>query len=352
MTPVSRGLALGLLFLLVAGAAVTALITGADGLGPVIEQTAVAALLGGLGLAAGLRWAVHELVVPLIVVAVLATAVLFLTPAGRVEYGALRNLHVGVTLQPAALWLIAAQFAAAAVAVSVGQTPGHRRPSVAAMLVRLAVTLAGAVGTAVAMPELSVLPPIAAGLVAVAWMSGRKRLALVPIALALLALALSPLLPYVRRRWIGWLDPNSDRLGVGFEYRALASTVARSVWFGSPPGAAPHLSSPASDYWIVSAMWRLGRVAVVGWVGALVAAVGAVVRLPGRFGMERTSQEALLAAAVGAGMLAALAVHAAYNLGLMPITAMPAPLVGGAGTYSGVQLFGLAFVLARVGRRA
>ncbi len=336
MSPASRGLLGWLFVLLLVGAAISVEITGTDGLLQAVEQTAVALVLGALGVWLGLHRAADELVVPLVVVAGLATLILFLTPAGRPEYGALRNLHVGVTLQPAALWLIAAQFAAATVAAG---HAGHRW--------WLAAALAGSVATAIAMPELSVLPPIAAGLVAVAWMSGRRRLALVPIALALLALALSPLLPYVRRRWIGWLDPDSHRLGAGFEYRALAATVARSVWFGPPSGATPHLSSPATDYWVASAMWRVGRAAVIAWVLALVGVIAAVVRLP----FHRTTQEALLAGAVGAGMLAALAVHAAYNLGLMPITAMPAPLAGGAGTFSGVQLFGLCFVLARLGRR-
>lgn len=294
----------------------------------VVVEGALALAAGAAGVALGKRLSLDALVVPLTLAAAATTALLW-TGLGWSHQGALRLVDVGILIQPSALWILACHFAAAAVA------SGHRE-----RLPWLVVGLIGSTVSALAMPELSLAPQVAAGLSVVAWRSGHRKLALVPIGAALVAIALSPLLPYAQRRWTGFLDPEAHRLGAGYEYRALRAVVAGSGWFGPAGGSMPRLSSPSDDYWLASAMWQLGRIPVVAWVVGL---VGTLLRAERR--RRDRSPRSLAASAIVAGLLVALVIHAGYNLGLFPITATSIPLGGPNGFVTAVSFFGLGFAL-------
>jgi len=190
------------------------------------------------------------------------------------------------------------------------------------------------------MPELSIVPQVVAGLLVVAWLTGRRRLAVVALGAIVLAIAASALIPYVRRRWIGFLDPDGHARGAGYDYRALGRLVRQSLWLGSPDGVMPRTSSPSDDYWLAAGMWRLGKLPVLAWIAAFVVTLRGVQRYSSR---PQETGHSLLAQAIVASVLTALAIHAGYNLGLWPITAISAPFSGIIGGVTAVTLFGLCF---------
>ena len=323
----------GLLWLLMvlAGAAMTATVVEAGRFNEFVVQLGLGLLLGLSGFSLGRRYTVRRLVGPLTLIAAFATILVFLTPLGVVEYGARRHLHIGLVLQPAPLLLLATQFALVAAADGWRPAKGW-----------LTVALLCAAVAAAAMPELSLVPQLAASATVVAWPSDRRRLALIPVVLLVLLLLLSTLIPYVQRRWVGWLEPELHALGAGFDYRALARTTEHSVWWGPGSSERPlKLFSPADDYWFAAVMARLGRVPVFLWVLGLIASLRNALKPRSQPG---SSDHALLAT-VAAAMSASLVVHVGYNMGMWPITAVPMPLTGTMGTAIGVQLFGLCFAL-------
>lgn len=296
---------------------------------PLVPEVLLGLAGGAAGLALGRRTSVEALVAPLVALASVAS-LLLLTPLGEVRLGAVRNLELGLLIPPAALWVLASHVAVAAVAA------GSRRHQP-----WLAAALMGGLGAAALMPELSILPQIVAGLVVVAWLVGRRGWVVIPVALGLVAVALSPLLPYVERRWLGWLDPRGHAQGAGYDYQALSRLVRESGWLGAPEGVMPRSSSPTEDYWLAAAVWRLGRLPMLAWLGGLTAALWGVHRR-----RSGASPRRMMGSAIAAGMVAAVAVHAGYNLGFLPITAIGLPFAGLSGGVTAVQLFGLGFALA------
>ena len=317
--------------MVITGAVMTAMVVPPDKHTDFALQLGFGLLVGLSGFGLGRRYPLRRLVPPLTVIAVLATGLVLCTPLGVVEYGARRHLHIGLVLQPAPLILLATQFGLVAVASGWRPAKGW-----------FAVALLCATVAAAAMPELSLVPQLAASATVVAWLSGRRRLALLPIVLLVILMLLSTLIPYVQRRWIGWLESERHALGAGFDYRALARATQHSAWWGSAPSEGTlKLFSPADDYWFAAVMWRLGRIPVVMWVLGLMAALHRAMR-PRDL---RGHSEQLLMASVAAAMAASLTVHLGYNLGLWPITAVPMPLTGTMGTAIGVQLLGLCFAV-------
>jgi cell division protein FtsW len=154
---------------------------------------------------------------------------------------------------------------------------------------------------------------------------------LVPASAALagaLALAASRF-HYVGGRLHGFLSPESDRRGKGFEVLALAHARASALAGGSGVGlghgsARRSLSSPESDYVFAVVIEELGKLAavmlVVAWLCIGFAAIWTA---------HRTSERRLAAAALGAGvaLLAPAALHIAVCVGWIPIIGVSMPLV-------------------------
>jgi cell division protein FtsW len=159
-----------------------------------------------------------------------------------------------------------------------------------------------------------------------AGVQGRR---LVPAALAALLLLglLASRFGYVGGRVNGFMAPERDRRGKGFEVLTLAHTraaaTARGVGLGH--GTARHrLSSPGSDYAFAVVTEELGRVGagavIAGW---LVIGLGAILAARGQPDPRRR------AVALGAGMavLAPAALHVAVCSGWVPIIGVSMPLL-------------------------
>ena len=159
--------------------------------------------------------------------------------------------------------------------------------------------------------------------------AGRR---LVPAAVVLLiALALgASRFGYVGDRVHGFLSPESDRRGNGFEVLALARAKAngggRAAWASGAAAARRHLSSPASDYVFAVVNEELGRRGA--W--ACVAAWVAIARRARRWPRDRRAATRRLrgaAPACAAALLAPAALHIAVCRGWMPIIGVTMPFL-------------------------
>jgi len=133
---------------------------------------------------------------------------------------------------------------------------------------------------------------------------------------------------YVGGRVHGFLAPERDRRGKGFEVLQLgkvnASLTTRGVGLGKG-NARRHLSSPGSDYAFAVASEELGRRGGIGIVAAWTAIAAAAV-LAAR---SARRDPALRAAALGAGaaLLAPAALHLAVCRGMVPIVGVSMPFL-------------------------
>ena len=310
------------LVLVLVGAAITATISPGRPLG---ISLALGLGIGGLvlGLFAGRRFPLERLVMPLTVLALVMTALLF-SPLGAWNHGALRHVDLGVSIEPSGIWVLSCHVATAAALTGLVSSRW------------MWLNFAGAATAAVVMPELSLIPQVAAGALVMTWMVGKRLWALLPVGLGAAAIALSLFFPYVQGRWKGFLDPVAHARGAGYDYRGLAEILSGSQLFGSASGALPRVSSPADDYWLAAGMWHWGMVPIVLWALAVVA----LLILTHRAFRDRRPA-GLILSGMSATMGICLAIHAGYNLGLWPITAISAPLVGFGGSLIAAQLMGI-----------
>jgi rod shape determining protein RodA len=183
---------------------------------------------------------------------------------------------------------------------------------------------------------------------------GRGRLALAAFALLVMLGVVASRFGYVGGRVHGFLAPERDRRGAGYEVLALARATASSTpgGVGLGHGTASHrLSSPGSDYVFAVVTEEMGKVAA-GAVGAAWLAIGAGVVLIARRRRDRRLRAATLAA--GAALLAPAALHIAVCRGWLPIIGVTMPLVSydpAATVAAGAEL-GLVAAVALVGASA
>jgi cell division protein FtsW (lipid II flippase) len=249
----------------------------------------------------------------LFAVALLAGFAVFAPGVGVRASGANRWLHLGpFSFNPAPVLTAATALLIAA----------SRRP--------LTVGLSAlAVLTFVAQPDFSAAAITAFVMFVALAASGTDLRKLVPAAAgALLVLALlASRFGYVSGRVSGFLAPETDRRGKGYEVLALARAQAAATPMGVGLGrgiARRRLSSPDSDYVFAVITEEMGRVASTAVVGAW-SAIGAGALLAAR----GTSDLRLRGAALGAGAaaLAPAALHVAVCQGLVPIMGVSMPLV-------------------------
>jgi cell division protein FtsW len=296
---------------------------------------ALGAALGGLAARLGTRRALRA--APVIFgVALAATLAVFVPGVGVRAAGARRWLHLGPLSGSPAPFLVTAT---ALLVASWGPSGTFASPTRRRLALGLGLL---AVLALVAEPDFSA----AAILLAVAFAAlaggGMARRRLLPAAgLLLVALSLGALrFGYVDNRIRGFLAPESDRRGKGFEVlalaRARASVAGAAYGVGLGRGAARrHLSSPASDYVFAVIGEELGTPGTLGVLGAWLA-IGAGVVLSARFETNPASSEAARgdafaarAAAVGCGtaLLAPAALHVAVCRGWVPIIGVTMPLL-------------------------
>jgi len=261
--------------------------------------------------------------------ALLATAAVFVRGVGVHAAGANRWLHLGpVSGSPAPFLIGATGLLVAAWAGGDAGAPGPR-PRLASRPLALALALL-AVLVLVAEPDFSAAAIALAATFAAfagAGVAGRR---LVPAAVVLaLGLALgASRFGYVGDRVHGFVSPESDRHGHGFEVLALARarTNAAAGAAGLGHGASRrHLSSPASDYVFALVGDELGRGGLWAVVGAWAAiAAGAVLATRAGAGEARRRAGA---AACAAALLAPAALHIAVCRGWTPIVGVTMPFL-------------------------
>jgi cell division protein FtsW len=251
------------------------------------------------------------------------TAAVFLPGVGVKAAGASRWLRLGPLSGNPAPFLIAA--AGLLIARSQTRTSPPGRGSWVAIAASLMAVL-----LLVAEPDFSsaaVALAVAFAALAGSGVPGRR---LVPAAvLLLLALGVgASRFGYVGGRIHGFLAPERDRRGKGFEVLQLARANASQSGGGAGLGrglARRHLSSPASDYVYAVVGEELGRRGAYGVLAAW-AAIGVGAGLALRAARRDPGQRGA-ALAAGTGLLAPAALHVAVCRGWLPIIGVSMPLL-------------------------
>jgi cell division protein FtsW (lipid II flippase) len=294
------------------------------------------------------------------VAALIATLAVFVPRVGVLAAGARRWVHLGpIGGSPSpflagavALWLAASETAARQ-AAGPAAAPRSR-----------AVALAGALLAVLVMvlePDFSAAATTLAVGVATLSAAGRMPLRrLLPVAALMLSLLAVGALRsgYVDNRIRGFLSPQSDRRGKGFEVLALAHANAAA---GSGPAGLGHgrarrrLSSPASDYAFALVSEELGQAGALAVLASWLA-IGAGVLLAERTaGLRNDPAARALAAGLGTGLLVPATLHMAVCRGWLPIIGVTMPLLSydpGLTVTSGAEIGVLAAIAATGGRRA
>jgi cell division protein FtsW len=316
-------------------------------------------LMLGLALGASAAWLgtgrLMAAAPKIFVVALAAAAAVFVPRLGVLAAGARRWVHLGpISGSPSpllagavALWLAAAE--SGPVHAGASNNPTH-------VIRRRGVAVAGALLAVLVMalePDFSAAATtLVVGFATVAAAGRIPARRLVPVAALLLALLAGGALrsAYVDNRIRGFVSPQTDPRGKGFEVLALAH--AKATADAAPPGRGHgrprrRLSSPASDYAFALVGEELGRTGawavLTCWAaiaaGVLWAAQGAVRRhdVGGR----------ALAAGLGTALLVPAALHVAVCRGWLPIIGVSMPLLSydpGLTVTSGAELGLLAAV--------
>jgi cell division protein FtsW len=186
-----------------------------------------------------------------------------------------------------------------------------------------------AVLTLVAQPDFSAAAVAAAVVLAGLAGAGVEARRLLPAAAAtVLVLALvASRFGYVGNRVSGFLAPEADRRGKGWEVLTLARAQAGATSKGAGLGrgvARRRLSSPGSDYVFAVVREELGRVAAGGVIAAWLS-IGAGAVLAARSTRDPRLRAGALAA--GTAALAPAALHVAVCQGWVPIIGVSMPLL-------------------------
>jgi len=293
-----------------------------------VVGTALGAALGAVAARAGVTRVLRVAPV-LFVAALIATAAVFVPGVGVRAAGASRWLRLGpLSGSPApfligATGLLVAGWGEGAARVTDGARGLASRPLALALALLATLVLVAEPDFSAAAVALAVTFAALAG----SGVAGRR---LVPAAVVvLLALALgASRFGYVGGRIHGFLSPESDRRGRGFEPLELARAKANAATGAAGLGhgvARRHLSSPASDYVFAVVGEELGRPGAWAVVGAWAAiAAGAVLAARTATGEPRGRA---VAAACTAALLTPAALHIAVCRGWMPITGVTMPLL-------------------------
>lgn len=296
--------------------------TGAAGFGAAQHfawRQAIGLLLGiGLGTAAAQLGPRRLLAAApaIFCLALIATAAVFVPRIGVLAAGARRWIHVGpISGSPAplltgavALWLAASESRALAL---VG--------ALAAVLVMALEPDFSAAATTLM---------VAFAAVAAAGRIPARRL--LPVAALLLALLAVGALrsSYVDKRIRGFLSPESDRRGKGFEVLALAHANAGGGAAGLGHGhARRRLSSPASDYAFALVQDELGRPGALAVLACWAAIAGGAVWAGVAASRRNDARGRALAAGVGTALLVPASLHVAVCRGWLPIIGVTMPLL-------------------------
>lgn len=293
----------------------------------------------------GLAW-------PLLGLSLLLLGLLLVPGLGETRYGSTRWLTVGpLSIQPSELAKLAALLWLADVLERKRPRDGslHAPSHLAVPALPLLVVLAALV---LAQPDLGTTILLALVIGAVVWVEGLPgRIVAVAVIGALAAIAvLAVIATYRLARLEGWLQPEADPLGGGYQLlQARFALGSGGVWglgLGSSRGKWQFVPNPETDFifaiigeelGLVGALTVLGLFAVLLYLGLSVAYAA-----PDGFG--RTVAFAITAWLVGQALI-----NVGTVTGLLPITGVTLPLVsvGGSSLVSTLVALGILVSISR-----
>lgn len=250
----------------------------------------------------------------------------------------------GFTLQPAEFAKIAAVFFTAAIL----ERRMHRINDVRYALLPIAVLVAIFAGLIVMQPDFgtsAALTGVVLAMVFAAGLSFRYLGAVAGVLLPLAAVAIW-LEPYRLRRFLIFLDPDSDPLGAGFQLRqsliAVGSGGLTGQGFMESKQKLFYIPEPHTDFIYAVIAEELGLVGATAILicFAIIAYRGlrAAESAPDRFG-------SLLAVGLTAMLAAQAFVNLSVVLGLVPTKGIPLPFVSNGGSSMLVSLFAMGVLL-------
>jgi len=257
-------------------------------------------------------------------VALVATLAVFVPGIGVRAAGARRWLHLGpLSGSPAPFLAVAVALLVASWGPS-DSTHSSARQGLAVGLSLLAVL------ALVAEPDFSAAAIALAVAFAALAGGGMARRRLLPATLFLLVALTAGALRfgYVDNRIRGFLAPESDRRGKGFEVLTLARANAAGAAHGVGLGhgnARRHLWSPASDYAFAVVGEELGPKGAIGVVAAWLAIATGVALTASS--VRRDLAERAAVVGCGTALLAPAALHVAVCRGWLPIIGVTMPLL-------------------------
>ena len=286
------------------------------------------------------------------VAAALVGLVLVLVPGlGVTRGGSTRWLGLGpLVVQPAELAKLAALLWLAD--VHERKRPPHGEPFAVAHLAVPALPLLAVMGLLIMLePDLgtTVVVAIIVGLVLyVEGLPMRLFAVLAGVGVALAGL-LALVAPYRLERITGWLNPEADPTGAGFQLLQSLYALGSGGWFGlglgSSRGKWNFVPNPETDFVFAIIGEELGL------VGALVvlAMFGALLVLGLRIARQTHGFSRTVALGITGWVVGQAAINVATVVGLLPITGMTLPLVsaGGSSLVSTLVALGILVSIAR-----
>lgn len=152
------------------------------------------------------------------------------------------------------------------------------------------------------------------------------------------------LVPYQKNRLISFVNPYSDPLGAGYNSIQSQITVGAGKFWGRGLGKGNQtqlafLPERQSDFIFASISEELGFVGA----GLTIAALFLILwRLTVYMGMARSPEARMYLAGLFLTLTAQISVHIGMNLGLLPITGVPLPLISAGGSSLLGTMIGLA----------
>jgi rod shape determining protein RodA len=258
---------------------------------------------------------------------------------GQVTRGVVRWIPVGALTVQAAEIVRPFLLVAAAVFLTRERLNGRK-------LIQTVVILFAPVVLILLQPSLGVGALLACGLIGVYLASGIKRSYLVYLiggAVILLPLFWLVLAPYQKARLMGFLNPEEDPLGRGYNRIQAMISVGSGGLFGRGLGKGVQtqlsfLPEKSNDFIFAAVSEELG---FIGSSALLVL----FFLIFGRLASFLSTSASPAARAYLAGFfimfLAQVVIHVGMNMGILPITGIPLPLVSGGGSSLLATLIGL-----------
>ncbi len=155
---------------------------------------------------------------------------------------------------------------------------------------------------------------------------------------------------YRMRRIVGWIDPEADPLGAGWQLLQSQYALGNGGWLGTGLGASrgkwKYIPNPETDFIYAIIGEEIGLVGALAVLGLFVALLVVGMRIAAR---ARTRYARIVAAGVTAWVVGSALLNIGTVTGLLPITGVTLPLVsvGGSSLVSTLVALGILCSIAR-----